>query len=333
MRMTTTTVGAVVAAMALPAGVAAAGEVHGRTAACAAAKNVEAIVDDSGSMRVTDPGRLRVAGLELLIDTPANAKLRLGAVEFGGAFSIGSSVGTSADTVFAPQVVGGREATMRAALESAVKADNGLTDYNAAFQQATADNPTAGARIFLTDGGHDVGEYANGHRGGPPTYVIAFGSALTGDNADRLGRIAAETGGTLYRVANAGALQPVFNDVSLKLTCSGVARRFADAFRRPGVSPVHRLSLGASARSVQLALTWSSPRDAFDISGARIVRGRRVVAAARRLKVTRRRGKTFVVVRLSNVARGTLQFRLRALRVGSGGRVRLTTQVSQSRRR
>ncbi len=332
MRLTATTVGAMAAAMALPAGVGAAPAAHGRAAACAAAKNVEAIIDDSGSMRVTDPGRLRVAGLELLIDTPANGKLRLGAVEFGGQFSFASSP-PSADTVFAPNFVGGREAAMRAALEAVVKADNGLTDYNAAFKKATADNPTAGARIFLTDGGHDVDAYANGHRGGPPTYVIAFGSALTGTNAARLRQIASETGGTLYRVANAGDLQPVFNDVSLKLSCSGVARRFADAFRRPGVSPVHRLSLGASARSVQLALTWSSPRDAFDISGARIVRGRRVVAAARRIKVTRRRGKTFVVVGLSNVTRGTLQFRLRALHVGSGGRVRLTTQVSQSRRR
>ena len=48
---------------------------------------------------------------------------------------------------------------MRSALDKAIHADNGATDYNAAFAQSDADNPGADARIFLTDGGHDVGTY------------------------------------------------------------------------------------------------------------------------------------------------------------------------------
>ena len=52
-------------------------------AACAPLTNIEAIIDDSGSMASTDSNRLRVAALDLLISKPQNAKLMLGAVEFG----------------------------------------------------------------------------------------------------------------------------------------------------------------------------------------------------------------------------------------------------------
>jgi hypothetical protein len=46
---------------------------------------------------------------------------------------------------------------------------SGGTDYNAAFDKTKTDPPGAGARIFLTDGGHNVGDYGDGHQGGPPT--------------------------------------------------------------------------------------------------------------------------------------------------------------------
>ena len=65
---------------------------------------------------------------------------------------------------------------MRSALDAAIQADNGATDYNGAFAQSDADNPGADARIFLTDGGHDVGTYNEGHLVHKvPTYVIGFG--------------------------------------------------------------------------------------------------------------------------------------------------------------
>ena len=61
---------------------------------------------------------------------------------------------------------------MRAALDQKIHADNGATDYNGAFAQSDADNPSADARIFLTDGGHDIGEYNEApprHRRAAPT--------------------------------------------------------------------------------------------------------------------------------------------------------------------
>jgi hypothetical protein len=83
-----------------------------KASACTPATNIEAIVDDSGSMAVTDANRLRVQGLNLLIDT-LSPGTTLGAVEFGGAFFENEP---SADTVFAPEPVGANAAAMRSAL-------------------------------------------------------------------------------------------------------------------------------------------------------------------------------------------------------------------------
>src|SRR3954463_933726 len=109
-------------------------------AACTPATNVEAIVDDSGSMFATDSNRLRVQAMDLLINA-LDAKTFMGAVEFGGQFS--SDDPPPADTVFKPEAVGANAAAMKSALDSKINADNGGTDYNAAFTQSDADNPNA----------------------------------------------------------------------------------------------------------------------------------------------------------------------------------------------
>src|SRR5437588_2610004 len=113
---------ALIAAVAILAN-APAGGAKGK---CQRATNIEAIIDDSGSMSVTDSNRLRVQGLDLLINTLSPGTL-LGAVEFGSAFS-----GPAADTVFKPEAVGPNAAAMKADLDQKIHADNGATDYNAA---------------------------------------------------------------------------------------------------------------------------------------------------------------------------------------------------------
>ena len=70
-----------VAVMAAPSGAA---NGAGASAGCTAATNIEAIVDDSYSMGGTDPDRLRVQAMGLLINT-LPAKTLLGAVEIGRA--------------------------------------------------------------------------------------------------------------------------------------------------------------------------------------------------------------------------------------------------------
>jgi von Willebrand factor type A domain len=300
---------------------------------CSPVSNIEAIVDDSGSMSFTDPNKLRVAALDLLIDTPGNEKITLGAVEFGGSFLTSEP---SADTVFPPEPIGPNAGAMRAALKQKINADNGLTDYNAAFAQAQTDDPNAKARIFLTDGGHDAGPYNNGHRGGPPTYVIGFGSAVTGADGQRLQQIASDTGGKYYPQTDSTKLQAVMNEIGTTLTCQSPPTQFSDAFRKVSQAKSHAVALASSAHSAQMTLSWSSPLDAFTISNVHIVSRHRTVATARvrRLRITKRRGATFLVLKVTGLTRGSLRFTVKPTKLGSGApRVSLTTQVTQSRRR
>ncbi|HEU4721176.1 MAG TPA: vWA domain-containing protein [Gemmatimonadaceae bacterium] len=306
-------------------------------ATCTPVSNIEAIIDDSGSMSFSDADKLRVSALNLLIDTPGNEQITLGAVEFGGQIGFAGEP-PAADTVFAPQPIGPNAAAMKAALQTRIDADNGITDYNAAFDRARTDNPNAKARIFLTDGAHNVGTYNNGHQGGPPTYVIGFSAATTGVDGQRLQQIASDTGGRYFAQTDSSNLQGVMNEIGTTLTCQSPPKTFRDAFARAGQSKRHAVSIASRAKSAQLTLSWTSPLDQFTIGQVQIVKRGRVVAVAsarkRRLRLTTRRGATFLVVKVGNLTRGKLRFKVRATRIGSGApSVSLTTQVTQSRRR
>lgn len=327
------------ATLAVATAPSAAGVPHARAAAaCTRATNIEAIVDDSGSMAVTDPNRLRVQAMDLLINA-LDAGTTLGAIEFGWSFDPATP---SADAVFNPEPVGPNAAAMKSALDKAINADNGATDYNAAFDTARAANPGARARIFLTDGGHNAGTYDNAHlnpapQAQTPTYVIGFSSGVSSaDDQARLKQIASDTGGRYFPLPDASALQSVMNEIETTLTCQTAPATFNDTLAQ-GKGKLHSVSIGAKSRSAQLTLSWASPLDSFKLSGLKIVRSGKVVARAsrvRKLKVKVTRGSTFTIVKVSNLVKGTLRFDVKATKVGSGApKVKLTTQVSQSRRR
>ncbi|MGN6189480.1 MAG: vWA domain-containing protein [Conexibacter sp.] len=328
-------VAALVSALALAPG-ATADPTALAAASCTPVSNIEAIIDDSGSMVATDANKLRVSALELLIDTPGNEKITLGAVEFGGSFGFAGEP-PAADTVFPPEAIGPNAAAMKSALQARIDADNGATDYNAAFDRARADNPNAKARIFLTDGGHNVDTYNNGHQGGPPTYVIGFSSATSGEDGQRLQQIASDTGGRYFPQTDSTNLQSVMNEIGTTLTCQSPPKTFTSSFTRAGQARRLTVPLAGKAKSAQLTLSWSSPLDRFTIGQLQIVKRGKVVAVAarkRHLSVTMRRGSTFLVVKVGNLTRGKLRFKVRATSIGSGApSVRLTTQVTQSRRR
>jgi hypothetical protein len=307
-------------------------------AACTRVTNVEAIVDDSGSMSVTDPNRLRVQAMDLLINA-LDDKTTLGAVEFGESFD---SSTPSADVVFPTEAVGPNAAAMKSALDTQIQSDAGGTDYNAAFDTARAANPGARARIFLTDGGHNAGDYHDAHlnpapAAQTPTYVIGFSAGLSQpEDQGRLAKIASDTGGQYFPLPDASALQSVMNQIETKLTCQSPPKTFSDSLAQ-GKSKAHKVNISSKSKSAQLALSWSSPLDHFTISGLKIVRHGKVVARssrARKLKVKTRNGATFAVIKVSRLVKGSLRFKVKATQVGSGQpKVTLTTQVSQSRRR
>ena len=264
-------------------------------------------------MEITDPNRLRVQGLDLLIDTLPPAT-QLGAVEFGSGFEFnieGIANVPAADTVFPPAPVGANGTSMKAALKSVIKADNGATDYNGAFARSDADNPTAQARIFLTDGGHDVGEYMNGHlTHNVPTYVIGFGSGIApGPDQERLKKVAGRHRRQVLppdRFLSA-AIGDEHDRGGAELP--DLAASFTDKLAK-GQSKIHQLAIGASTKSIQIALTWASPLDHFKIAGFKLINNGKPVAVAarlahpRKLKIKQTGSTTFTLVKVTGLSRG-----------------------------
>ncbi len=338
---------AMLVAAAVPAGTASAAPVATGSAGCAPVTNVEAIIDDSGSMEYTDPNRLRVQAMDLLIQTLPRSTT-LGAVEFGSGFEgiPGILEGTpAASTLFPPEPIGPNVSAMEASLSTNLNADNGATDYNGAFAKADADNPQSQARIFITDGGHDVGTYEEAHLAhNVPTYVI--GTEISdGTDKARLKKIASDTGGQVYEVTEAGEVQAVVNEIGAALTCKTPPRTFTDELAQGQRTP-HTLGVGAKTRVLHVALTWTEPGNNFKLVGLRIKSHGRLVAAVRphtirhghktwkpkKLKVkTIAKSSTFRVLRIAHLRRGVLHFAVKAAKA-SGGTVKVTTQVGRERK-
>jgi hypothetical protein len=316
----------VAAMVAAPSG--AATGAAGVSAGCTPKTNIEAIVDDSYSMAATDPDRLRVQAMGLLINT-LPAKTLLGAIEFGSA----GFETPAATTVFPPEPVGPNGVAMKTALEAVVNADSGATDYNSAFAKADADDPGAQARIFLTDGGHNEGTYNEAHLAhNVPTYVIGFGTGLTlEEDRARLQKIATDTGGQVFQLDDNTQLQPVMNKIGAALTCQTPPREFKDLLKQ-GQSKTHVIAVGAKTKVLQIALSWASPSDIFKLGHLKLIVKNKVVAAGRpkiaKLKVKKTSSATFAVAKVSGLRKGTLKFSVQAAKIGSGEpKVQLTTQV------
>jgi hypothetical protein len=303
------------------------------SAGCTAATNIEAILDDSGSMEFTDPNKLRVQAMDLLIKTLPSTTT-LGGVEFGSGIEEipGVFPGTpAAYTLFPPEPIGPNAASMEAAMKANINADDGATDYNGAFAKADADNPTAQARIFLTDGGHDEGAYNEAHLAhNVPTYVIGFGLYSSSDKA-RLKKIASDTGGKVYDLEDDSEVQAVVNSIGAELTCQTPPRKFTDELSQ-GESKIHSVTVGAKTHTLRVTLTWANPGDKFKLTGLRIKSHGKIVAASRpkpasKIKVkVKAKSSTFIVLNVSHLRPGTLLFSVKGAKV-SGGNVKVTTQV------
>jgi hypothetical protein len=323
---------ATVAAAAIGAAAALTGAATAATS-CAPRQNVEVILDDSGSMALFDSQNLRVSGTKLLLGKASNQKKRFGAVQFG----------SDASTVFAPGVVAQNRAAMEAALDAQIKADDGATNYNAAFTKAREENGNADARIFLTDGGHNIGMYADGHKPGSRVDVIGFGSSTQGEDGARLAKIASETGGRYFAQTDANNLQSIMNEVDAAYNCQSAPTTFQDLFTAPNQTKSHTVNVGASTRSIEAVLTWVGAQNLFDVASVKIVRGGRTVAKssvgqsrrkrrkATKLRITRTQGATFLALKMTRVKRGKLRIKLRASKLA--GPTTLVTQIAKSTRK
>jgi hypothetical protein len=300
---------------------------------CKVASNIEAIIDDSGSMAGTDFDVNRAEAIKLLISK--SDKKTLGALEFGSDQSYLTPPVPAAVRLFAPLPVGANSGAMKAALDAQLKADNGATDYNSAFALAKTENPAADARIFITDGGHNEGDYANGHQGGPPTYVVGLGigpASPTDLDAQRLQVIANETGGVYYPNVNTGNIAATVNKIDAALNCQAVVKTFTDTFTKVGQTKSKVVSIGNKTKSTDITLTWASPLDLFSITKISLTtpNGSKISVAKKRLKIKRTSGKTFLTANIKGLKKGKLHFKLKIKKLGSSAfaGVNLTTQAT-----
>lgn len=277
---------------------------------CVSRTNLAVIVDDSISMADNDPDGIRTHALEYLITKPSGQARTMGAIEFGG----------SAATLFSPALVSASRTTMLASLgelqnDGVPDDDGGGTDYNAAFGASRADQPAATARIFLTDGGHNDGEYEDRHLGGPPTYVIGLNIGPSGqgnEEADRLEQIASDTGGRYFPLADyvdedtttqLSRLQPAFAKIDALLDCRRLIKDSTQNLARQGdfTKPVNASFRGGNA--LEIVASWATPGTDIDLPRivARNRRGKKLADAKgkgkrKKLEINLVEGSTFDTV-------------------------------------
>jgi hypothetical protein len=302
---------ALIALGAMLSGGAAASSSGNNTAAAAAdcqkSRNVEAILDDSGSMGGAfgnDPSNLRVELLRALTQLGGAQGRELGAVEFGD----------TAGVLFAPATMPEPALTAINAAAPLVQADNGSTDYNLAFNTAAAANPNATSRIFLSDGGHNVGPYTNNHVG-VKTFVIGFGSV----NSSVLQQIADDTGGFLQLLSDASQVPSVAADIVAGMNCRRPPVVFTDTFTNQGQSEGH--SFKAQGKTADMLITW--PGTGIQITavkftqivGGKVARKGTVAVAskARGVKTNKKSGTNFTTIRLKGLKKkGKVKFKVKA---------------------
>jgi hypothetical protein len=295
------------------------------TPGCVVANNVVFVVDDSGSMFATDPATppLRVQAMQLEIKRGSSDGKTFAAIEFGD----------TADVLFPPELVKPNRTAMLNSL-SAVNADNGSTDYNLAFDTANSTDPSAQARIFMTDGGHNVGDYNNTHLGGgkPKTYVIGFGdSAALPEDAARLTQIANDTGGQYFPQTSSAKLVSVMNTVDNLINCQTATSTVTvnDVFTKVNQAKTHQVTVPRGNQAEDLVTSFN-PGSNFAISqivetlhGKVIAKSNLTVTAARKktkvkkLKVTKQTGATFINLHIGGLKPGgKLKFKLTARALG-----------------
>ena len=253
---------------------------------CVPANNLEAIIDDSGSMSGTDPQRFR-ADLVNIVAT-FNPEKTMGAVQFG----------SSASTLFGPTQIGPNLGAIRGSL-NLIQADDGGTDYNDGFSQANSDNPGANARIFLSDGAPTGTPNPNLWRTPPiPTYVVGFGTV----DPAVLTQIAAETGGPApFNVTTSSQLRTVAMIINARVNCQTDPTQARKVFTDKGQAKGFGFRPDGSTAEIVISWPGNARFKLFDIEQGK-----------RDLKANTSRGASFIAAALSGLRGGKVTFKLRA---------------------
>jgi von Willebrand factor type A domain len=304
-----------VSAVALLAALAIGGGASGAAAApipnCTVANDLEAIIDDSGSMAITDPQRFRADMVDIL--ATFNQEKTMGAVQFG----------SDASVLFAPGPVGPNLGAIHASL-GAIQADDGGTDYEAGFNLANSQNPGANARFFLSDGAPNFDPDPNVWKV-PPTkaYVVGFGTV----DPAVLNQIAADTGGPPpFNVTNTSQLRTVAMIINARINCEPDPTLLTKNLKAGQVKGVAFRPDGGTS---QIVISWPGHAKIQALGFTQGHGGGKssslAASAKSHLRVKQTRGRSYVAVNLSNLSNSRVRFKLRAKKAKGG--VAVTTAI------
>ena len=282
---------------------------------CTPASNLEAIIDDSGSMSLTDADRFRVDMVNIL--ATLNPDKTMGGVEFG----------SDAVPLFFASPIGPSLGTVKSSL-NAVQADNGGTDYEQGFTVANGQNPGANARIFLSDGAPNFDPDPNVWKSpNIKTYVVGFGTV----DPTVLSQIASDTGGPApFNVTNTAQLRTVAAIVNARINCEPDPIQITKTLTKPG--QVKGLSFAAEDDTAQIVTSWT-PGSKIQVFGFTQGGGGHSSAVAQsakkhggRIKAKQTRGASYTVINLSHIHKGRVRFKIKAKKLA--GKVSVTTAIS-----
>jgi hypothetical protein len=306
-------------ATALLAALAIGGGASGAGAAtlpnCTTADNLEAIIDDSGSMAGTDSSRFRVDMVNIL--AALNQAKTMGGVEFG----------SDAVPLFLAKPIGPNLGVISSAL-NAVQADNGGTDYEQGFIAANSQNPSANARIFLSDGAPNFDPDPNVWRNpNIKTYVVGFGTV----DPAVLTQIATDTGGPApFNVTNVAQLRTVGAIINARINCQPDPIQITKTLSRVG--QVKGLSFAADGNTSQIVVSWD-PGSKIQVLGFTQGGGGQASAIAQsakkrggKIKAKQTRGASYTVINLSHVHKGRVKFKIKAKKLA--GRTTVATAIT-----
>ena len=300
--------------------------------------DVEAIVDISGSMAGSDPKFLRKDALNLLGDLSGTAD-GLGAVGFDNEYQPIFDLTKTTSQAVVNQ--------LKARVKTQV-INRGGTDYNVGMDKAWDALNAPGVDpnkpkliIFLTDGGHNAGDYNNGHlrfaapglfngvtQRSWPVCAVQLGrkaSFLAGDVV-RLKRIASDTGGKYFATQSSTSL----NDIYFK--CRGQSTGQQAILSRSVV-----FTKGGQQRQFSRRLAKRLRQATFFVNSGGTFRfqmtlidpkGHRITRSTRRLGLVFRAGKTFQFFRITRPPAGSWRIIVKAIKITDvTGRGQVTISV------
>ncbi len=111
-----------------------------------------------------------------------------------------------------------------------------------------------------------------------------------------------------------------------------------ETFTAPGEAEPQAVAIAPTAQTGQVALTWSDPGSSFDATGFQLVqpgsgtaRVPSVLGKVRpKLKITKKRTRTSLNVRITGLKRGKLKFKIVAKKLK--GPTRVIAKIRQSKR-